>query len=1371
MVRRACHRVLGWLCVLSSLPAAGAPVYVPSELDSWRPWVLQDQDFRQCPFLAGTANLRNDSFRCAWPERLTLTLDARGGTFSQRWQLSGEAWITVPGDEEHWPVEVRVDGNVAQVVAREKVPQLHLSRGEHLVAGAFRFGVRPEQLAIDPRTVLVDLTLDGRPVAQPERPDGALWLGNRRSADQPQRTQLQVYRLVHDQVPVLLTTLVRLRISGPGREEVLGRVLPEGFTPVSLESELPARLEPDGQLRAQLRAGSWDVTLVARGTSVASELRRPAARSPWPEEEVWSFQSEDRLRVAAAEGPQGVDPAQANVPEDWSQLPAFRMTGDSVLRIVQRTRGLENADDNSLQLDRQLWLDFDAHGWTAVDRISGTMLRDWRLEMPAPWQLQSARAADERVLLVTRNPGDSGTGIEVRSPEVDLNTAARLPTGSGSMPATGWHTRFVRVSGVLNLPPGHRLIAVIGADRAPEAWLERWRLWGVFGVLVVAAAARWIGGWRVGLVALTGLLLTYQEAPDYVWLWGNALIAVALTRAAPEGRLRRFARGYRFVSFVVLGIALLPFLLGQLRLALYPQLQQQERVYGTPLETRMVAQLMPPPLAASPRAAGGAKTELKEEVIVTGSRRTDAVTESGSERQYATGTVLQAGPGIPNWHYLAYGYSWTGAVEPGESVRFLFVGPLVLAVWRIAGVALMAALFIALLLPGGLDGVGFWIGQSLRRNPKRDRTAAAVLMIMTLAWGMATPVRATSTPDGALLEQLKARLTRPPDCLPTCADIASASVAIHDDQLDVSLAVTALAPLAVAVPGAGDRWQLTSVSLDGKAALAIGREGDGTVWVPVTPGVHTILLAGRLAASQAIQLAFPLAPHRISVTSKGWDVSGLNEEQRLISGSLELVDRRGSSSAAGAAREPARDFPVFVAVTRTLNLGLTWGVRTTVERVAPQKGAVTVEIPLLGGESVLSQKMETHQGPDGRSVVVVGLDQDASSTAWTSVLAQSRTIQLAEPPADTRTEVWKFVATPQWNLAFNGIPAVLPDSVGGSPWTYEFYPRPGEKLEVAVTRPAAAEGSSLALDAVEQYVLVGKRSTDSRLRFAYRSTQGGRHAIQLPQSARVTSVALDGKPTPLRPERGELSLGLLPGAHSVQVEWTQMDPIGPIARPAAVDLQAAASNVTTQIAIGPDRWPLLAFGAGVGPVILYWGEAVVFLVIAMLLGRWSQSPLRTHEWVLLGIGLSTLSWSVLALVAAWLFALRWRRRWPANVSRWRFNLTQIALALLTVVAVAVLVFAGIRQSLLASPDMGIAGDGSAPGLFAWFVDRTASTLPRPAVISVPLWLYRVLMFAWAFWIATALLRWLRGAWEAWKTQGIWRSKGAPVAAGGAGPAG
>jgi hypothetical protein len=37
-----------------------------------------------------------------------------------------------------------------------------------------------------------------------------------------------------------------------------------------------------------------------------------------------------------------------------------------------------------------------------------------------------------------------------------------------------------------------------------------------------------------------------------------------------------------------------------------------------------------------------------------------------------------------------------------------------------------------------------------------------------------------------------------------------------------------------------------------------------------------------------------------------------------------------------------------------------------------------------------------------------------------------------------------------------------------------------------------------------------------------------------------------------------------------------------------------------------------------------------------------------------------------------------------------------------------------------------------------------------------MWVYRTLFFAWASWMAFALVRWLRWAFNAWKIGALWR---------------
>lgn len=127
----------------------------------------------------------------------------------------------------------------------------------------------------------------------------------------------------------------------------------------------------------------------------------------------------------------------------------------------------------------------------------------------------------------------------------------------------------------------------------------------------------------------------------------------------------------------------------------------------------------------------------------------------------------------------------------------------------------------------------------------------------------------------------------------------------------------------------------------------------------------------------------------------------------------------------------------------------------------------------------------------------------------------------------------------------------------------------------------------------------------------------------------------------------------------------------------------------------------------------------------------------------------------LLIVVGWLLALGWRSDRPITESRLGFNFLQIALAILTLVALSSLFFA-IKQGLLGQPDMQIAGNGSYHNYLHWYQDRTSELLPQAWVVSVPLFIYRTIMLLWALWLAFALLSWLRWGWQCFSQDGIWR---------------
>jgi hypothetical protein len=206
----------------------------------------------------------------------------------------------------------------------------------------------------------------------------------------------------------------------------------------------------------------------------------------------------------------------------------------------------------------------------------------------------------------------------------------------------------------------------------------------------------------------------------------------------------------------------------------------------------------------------------------------------------------------------------------------------------------------------------------------------------------------------------------------------------------------------------------------------------------------------------------------------------------------------------------------------------------------------------------------------------------------------------------------------------------------------------------------------------------------------------------------------------------------------------------------AVDLGIASVNASTHMTMPASRWILLTGGPRVGPAVLFWGELLVIILFALLLGRIKLTPLSTIQWLLLSVGLSQIPAPLAAVVVAWLLLLGLRKKRGKEITpAVPFNIIQVLLVLLSFAALGSLFFA-IQQGLLGQPDMQIGGNGSSGHSLHWYQDRTDSLLPIAWVITVPLLAYRITMLLWALWLAMALLQWLRWGWDCFSDTMTWR---------------
>ena len=1315
------------------------PEQVPKPLTPWINWVLYEHQDYQCPFIYNSYQQK----RCAWPSQLEMQLQNHNGQFTIHWQVFSQSWITLPGSTQHWPQKVLVNNQKRPVVEKHGLPMLQLTAGNYQIKGTFRWDYVPEYLTLPKDTGLINLTVNGQLIRNPAVRKGQIWLkesetGSKKPLNEENKLDLQVFRKIIDDVPMQIVTQFELNVSGDPRELTLPYPLLKNFIPLKLQSPLPARLEPDGSLLLQVRPGHWQIQLLARHVSELQQLPFNKQQQQWPAAEIWVFAARPYQRVVEIENLTAIDPSQTNLPAAWKNLPAYRIQQGEVMRLKTIRRGDPQPEPNQLNLKRTFWLDFDGGGYTVNDHIIGSMTQGWRLEtLP---EMQLGRVGINGVnQLVTRLGGKHNQGVEVRKGQIQLAADSRINTAISNISAVGWAQDFNQVRAQLNLPPGWRLLAASGIDNVPDSWISRWTLLDLFLVLITALAITRLWNIFWGLLALITLVIIWHEtdAPQFIWL--NIIAATALYRVLDSGIFKTLISGYRNLSCVLLVLLVVPFMISQVRIGLYPQLEKPWQIIQPQYQTQQaesnVAELASEPIRTE------ADAMLKSASKLRALRKQEPPIEFYSHSQAQRydridpDANIQTGPGLPQWQWSSVALIWNGSVDQQQQIHFWYLTPLLSMLLCFARVLLLAVLTLLML-------------NSVRRFATLKQTMPALLYLLFLPL-FSLPVQKAEAafPKQEILTELSNRLLAAPECLPACAQIPAMHLTIDDRQIHIKLQIDALQSVAVPLPGHARQWLPQQVLLDGQPATALYRGKSGHLWINLDKGQHQVTLRGALPFRNRFTLPLPLLPHWLEVKQNGWLVEGLHEQGKA---DKQLQFQRLRVEGQAASHKPlleAEALPPFVSVQRTLILGLDWHVATRILRVSPAASAIVLSVPLLAGESVTTPGRHVKEGK-----MLVNIPAGQKQFQWDSLLQKTPNIKLTAAKTEQWAEVWRVDVSPIWHMQTTGIAAVHQQRK--EHWLPEWRPWPGESVNLAISRPQPASGQTLTLDNTRLKIKPGKRRTDATLELNIRSSKGLLQTLQLPEQAVLQSVMIDGRLQPIRLEGSNLALPVRPGSQNMVINWQQNDALSGYFISPAVAMGLPSINHSITIQLGSDRWVLFTWGPRIGPAVLFWGMLIVFTLLAIGLGKIHVTPLKTWHWFLLLIGLSQIPIASALIVVLWLLVLGIRAQQQPDKAAY-FNLLQVALALLTVIAIGLL-FVAVQQGLLGQPEMQITGNNSTAANLNWYQDRIGSIPPVATVISVPLTVYRILMLAWSLWLAIALLDWLKWGWQCFAVNGFWK---------------
>jgi hypothetical protein len=713
---------------------------------------------------------------------------------------------------------------------------------------------------------------------------------------------------------------------------------------------------------------------------------------------------------------------------------------------------------------------------------------------------------------------------------------------------------------------------------------------------------------------------------------------------------------------------------------------------------------------------------------------------------YDPSAQVQTGPGEPSWAWSNCEVSWKGPVDSGQKIAVILLPPLANRLLNIFRVIAVFGLLFGLCIYNKERPILRTAAIRLRRTPFTTIILLAMISMLTFS----SAAKAADFPSDTLLRQLEQRLTKQPECQTSCVTMVKGTLMIDKYQMRIELTYDALEHVSVPLPGNRKGWLPDRVIIDGRQTNALRYEDNDVLLTVLKPGRHTVQLLGPVNGA-SVQLPFPFEAHNLTVSADGWRCTGL-EKGRITGGALQFDKTETTSSAAFSGQSLLSD-PIkpFVEVQRNLLLANEWSVTTEVRRIAPAEGAITLEVPLIPGESVLTPDIVTKSGT---AKVVMNASQDR--VQWQSTLRMADTITLHAAEQLQYSEIWSISAWSKWHLEFRG-PAPIKQEAFSGPVVPIWKVKPRETLSVIASKPKPLSGAVRTIERVGLSYRPGSHSSENSLSLSVRASSGDTAALQLPGSSELRSVSIDGKVQIISNDKGRLTLLLHPGMQEIKVDWKDKRGVGLVCSTPELLLPSRAANIDLELHLPNDRWAFFVGGPIIGPAMLIWGILILLLLIAVSLERFNVTPLKAWQWFLLFVGISTVNNIGGIFVVLWFILLHYREQIRRPLAAGQFNSLQILTILLTIVAATTLV-ATISIGLLSTPTMQMAGNGSSTFELFWYQDHCSGRLPQGWIISFPLWVYRIAMLAWSLWLAFSLPKWTVWGWRIFIADGFWKGK-------------
>jgi hypothetical protein len=1322
---------------------------LPSNLEDWTAWVLDNEKEKDCPVHYAT-----NKGICSYPTQIEVNIQDNTLTFKMMVAVfKNQQSVELPHAYQNWVKDVLVDGEKVAVLGSEKA-QVFLDEGEHSIEGTFVWRETPKYLQLSSNMALVTLYKDGEKINAPKiDAQSRLWLSDSQESSTKKGTlSVSIYRKLIDGHPLKMQTNLHFRVSGKMRSVLLDGIVLDGFSPSGISGKLDAKITKDKKLEVQVKAGEWILNIDSFSPTNLLELSTPKHTFNYANQEMLSLQTNASYRTIEVTNAQSIDPSQSNIPKAWKHLALYLLEEQKPLTIKELYKSAKQQQKNEFTLRRELWLDYDGKGYSFKDHIQANISKVKRLESSEVLALGSV-SINSKPMLINTLEDSKKKGVELREQKMKIEASSRYNESRSLLPVNAWSEEFDRVSMYLNLPPGWRVFASFGSDsQSAKSWIKAWNLMDIFLVLLLSIAIYQLFGLKWAIPATLFLLILWHEegAPTMIWLWILAL--VALIRVLGEGKMKKVLQVVFAVSSIVVILNVLQFSVYKIRTTLYPQLEnvpyvasyisekenagsrnvlKEENAGSRNVNKEMYELDTMPSMKSMPKRNfnyGGYKnivTQQKKQILL--------------QNKIDPNAVVQTGEGTPTWSWSHHSFFWQSTVGVDDTLEIWFITPFmtkVLNLLSVGGMLFLLWMFLQASVESSVKG--------LKEKFLNRQSLKAILFIpLFLAW---TPqnIEAKEIPSTELLNQLKGKLLEKPACLPHCASIEQMEIFVENDKLFVNMNISAGLDVAVPILGNRNSWLPESVSVNAsdKSYLQLDQQGD--LWVMLRKGVHKVSMSGSIKGLNQVMLMSKLPLHNLTLKkSSEWKINSNHKSYiELVNLDKKLLTSREKTKSS---------LEAMVEVKRTFYFGLRWYVETEVRLLNKIDKPYTLVYDLLANESVLNKEIEVKE-----QKAILHLRNNHRAYAWRSSLPISFELLLKASSQKSVTETWKMDISSMWNMGHEGMESEN-QVVSTNQLMPTFRPWKDEVLTLSLESIKAVKGKSLTIESSHLNIVQSQRYRDLTLNLKIQSSRAQQYVIDLENVKELSSVSIDRVEHYLKIKNNQLSIPLKGKAQNVVIKWKEEAGTQSVYDFSKISLNKDSVNSKIGLHLPQNRWVLWTKGPLLGPAVLLWGVILTMFLFAVILGRIQNTPLKVRDWLLLGLGVSTSSVMIMLPIVAWIFLLKYKEEKAEELQGGMRNFIQVLIVLFTVVALSTLIGA-VSAGLLGNPDMMIEGNNSYGFNLNWYSDRIGETMAQPTVVSVSMWYYRALMLLWAIWISFSLINWLKWAWSVFSAGDMWVKK-------------